>query len=204
MRSKDKIFFISDLNSDLSKEMAAMIGVEESDLPIVQFVEISDDTFIYRYQSEFTEEKMKDFIEKSIKKVLPRFYPSEPIPTENPGPVFKIVGKTFKSEVIDNDQNVMVKFYAPWCQYCVMLKPIYEKVAKSLEGKIKMCEIDGTKNDVEGHPLDRFPIIKLFLATDKNTPILYDGDLTDEALYEFIEDNTGIQPDIPKQRREEL
>ena len=38
-------------------------------------------------------------------------YESEDIPKENNEPVYKIVSKSFKDEVINNDKDVLIKFY---------------------------------------------------------------------------------------------
>ena len=39
-------------------------------------------------------------------------------PKENNGDIFVVVGKTFRKEVIDNNKDVMLVFYAPWCGHC--------------------------------------------------------------------------------------
>ena len=39
-------------------------------------------------------------------------------PKENNGDIFVVVGKTFQKEVIDNNKDVMLVFYAPWCVHC--------------------------------------------------------------------------------------
>ena len=40
---------------------------------------------------------------------------SQPIPENNNGPVFEVVGKNFNELVIKNDKDVLLLFYAPWC-----------------------------------------------------------------------------------------
>lgn len=199
MRSKDYLFFQTDIKGSLGQQIAETFGVDESSLPILQSAELKEETMMYRHEGPITEQSIKEFIEKWEEGSMPRYYTSEPIPAENPGPVYKVVGKSFKKEVIDNTQDVLVKFYAPWCEFCKMLEPIYKKIAEATKDnkQIKFCEIDATKNDIEGYPLEGYPTIKFFPANDKDAAFTYDGDLTEEALAKFIEERTNSKLELP-------
>lgn len=50
------------------------------------------------------------------------------------------------TELINDDQPVLVDFYADWCGPCKMQTPILEKVASELKGKVKVIKIDVDKN----------------------------------------------------------
>ena len=43
---------------------------------------------------------------------------SEPIPEKQEGPVTVIVAHNYQEIVLDNDKDVLVEFYAPWCGHC--------------------------------------------------------------------------------------
>eukprot|EP00829_Urostomides_striatus_P010461 TRINITY_DN2459_c0_g3_i2.p1 TRINITY_DN2459_c0_g3~~TRINITY_DN2459_c0_g3_i2.p1 ORF type:complete len:386 (-),score=112.76 TRINITY_DN2459_c0_g3_i2:14-1171(-) len=104
-------------------------GIEEKDLPIMQIVLMKDkQEERYLYRGPFTGKTMKEFFNDWKKGKAKRFYKSEEIPASNPGPVFKLVGKSFDKEVMGSDKNVLVKFYAPWCKHCKLLAPIYEDI----------------------------------------------------------------------------
>jgi len=60
---------------------------------------------------------------------LEKYFKSEEIPEKNDDAVKVIVGKTFKELVIDNDKDVLLEFYAPWCGHCKALTPKYEEAA---------------------------------------------------------------------------
>lgn len=48
----------------------------------------------------------------------------------------------FETEVIDSSIPIIIDFYADWCGPCQLMKPIFEKVSKSFEGKLKFMKLD--------------------------------------------------------------
>ena len=39
----------------------------------------------------------------------------------------------------------LIEFYAPWCQHCKRLKPTMERLAKELEGFVKVGAVDAKR-----------------------------------------------------------
>ncbi len=56
--------------------------------------------------------------------------------------VIEITNQNFKKEVLQSDIPVLVDFWAPWCQPCLMMAPILEELAEEMEGKIKMGKLN--------------------------------------------------------------
>jgi thioredoxin 1 len=56
--------------------------------------------------------------------------------------VINLTKDTFNSEVIESSLPVLVDFWAPWCQPCVMMAPILEELADSYDGKLKVAKLD--------------------------------------------------------------
>merc|ERR1711968_410856 len=76
---------------------------------------------------------------------------SEEPPAENSGPVKVIVGKTFKSDVVDSGKDVMMEFYAPWCGHYKALEPEYNKLGEEFKdvSSVVIAKMDATANEIE-------------------------------------------------------
>ncbi|PSN17783.1 thiol reductase thioredoxin [filamentous cyanobacterium CCP5] len=56
--------------------------------------------------------------------------------------VAEVTQNTFESEVIQNDQPVLVDFWAPWCGPCRMVAGVVDEVAKDHEGRLKVVKVN--------------------------------------------------------------
>jgi thiol-disulfide isomerase/thioredoxin len=73
-----------------------------------------------------TVDKIRQFLTDYMNHKLEPTLKSEEPPVDLNEPVTVVVGKTFNDLVVNNDNDVLIEFYAPWCQYCQMLAPIWE------------------------------------------------------------------------------
>ncbi|CAG9766876.1 unnamed protein product [Ceutorhynchus assimilis] len=133
--------------------------------------------------------------------------PIQPIPVSNPAPVeqwtsdpaiIKLNDSNFKTELQQN-QFVLVMFYAPWCGHCNKMKPEYVTAAQQLEAEgLKKClaVIDCTENPqtMQTYEIQGFPTIKLF----KNGKFIteYTGKRTTEAIKTFIKQYHGPKDEL--------
>lgn len=65
---------------------------------------------------------------------------------------------------IKNGEKVIVEFWGTWCQPCLAMKPIFEKVSKENTSKIQMytMDIDLNKEIAIGFGIRSIPTIKVF------------------------------------------
>ena len=157
-----------------------------------------------------------DFAEKFLKGKLQHYKLSEEIPKMQRGYMREIVGITFDKEIFYNHQHVLVLFYHPYKAplfqsamdfmenfarklrekeikvYCNKMrdkegKDINKKVL--INWKINVGMLDLSRNDPDLHTINYgdLPCIQLFLEEDKNHPIRFEGELTDDNLINFME-----------------
>lgn len=139
---------------------------------------------------KFVDDFVAGKIEPSVK--------SEPIPEKQEGPVTVVVAKNYQDVVIDNEKDVLLEFYAPWCGHCKALAPKYDELAelfKSHGDKVVIAKVDATANDVPDE-IQGFPTIKLFRSGAKDEPVDYAGSRTVEDLANFIRDNGSHHIDV--------
>jgi thiol-disulfide isomerase/thioredoxin len=49
-------------------------------------------------------------------------------------------------QITESKAPWFIKFYAPWCGHCKHLNPIWEKLAKRLNGKVRLGEVNCEDN----------------------------------------------------------
>eukprot|EP00826_Nyctotherus_ovalis_P008133 TRINITY_DN1209_c0_g1_i10.p1 TRINITY_DN1209_c0_g1~~TRINITY_DN1209_c0_g1_i10.p1 ORF type:complete len:507 (+),score=189.63 TRINITY_DN1209_c0_g1_i10:48-1523(+) len=193
-RKSDKYMFMTcTKDNDWGKRYFSFFGVEESDAPLIEIVENKGRTNRYRHEGKLNVDDISKFIDDFEAKKIEKFIKSEPVPGagENPGPVYKVVAKTFNDLVINNDDDVFVKFYAPWCGHCKSLAPIFVELGEALKGykKVRLVEIDATKNDIEGVKVNSYPTLYLYQAGKKKSPKKFEGNRTLEEMKKYLEEN---------------
>mmetsp|Transcript_51418 Transcript_51418/g.122422 ORF Transcript_51418/g.122422 Transcript_51418/m.122422 type:complete len:694 (+) Transcript_51418:49-2130(+) len=124
---------------------------------------------------------------------------------EADSPVIQLTEADFDAKVMEtSDALWLIEFYAPWCGHCKQLAPIYEKVAKNLNGMVKVAAVDcdenkalATKLGVRGYPsIKVFPVEKSFNPYTKKhakVPTDYAGPRTAKGMVDSV---LALLPDL--------
>jgi len=111
---------------------------------------------------------------------------------EKEGDVLVLTTSTF-DEVVNNNDIVLVEFYAPWCGHCKKLTPEYAAAATRLlknDPPVLLAKVDCT---VETELQSRFgvsgyPTLKIFR---KGTPTEYSGPRETAGIVSYMEKQSG-------------
>jgi len=129
-----------------------------------------------------------EFVEAALKDQYQTFLKSEPVPQNQQGPLYTLVGKNFESEVNDATKDYFVEFYAPWCGHCKKLAPIWEELAETFEGveHVKIGKIDATANNLPKNVAVRgYPTLIFFPANNK-AGVTYSGERDLPSMTKFV------------------
>ena len=56
--------------------------------------------------------------------------------------IIELTKENFDQEVLQSDLPILVDFWAPWCQPCLMMIPILEQIAEELDGKLRIGKLN--------------------------------------------------------------
>ena len=184
---------MTEIKEGMGMRVAEYIGVKKENLPSVRIIDTRKDIKTYIMEGDINEKNILDFIDGWEKGKLKRHLKTQDEPKENNGDILVVVGKSFQKEVIDNDKDVLLVFYAPWCGHCKQLLPKYEEVAKKLKAKnpkIVLAKMDATENEVESVTVTGFPTIKFYPGNKKNDkPLDFTGERSVDGIIKFLQTN---------------
>jgi thioredoxin 1 len=80
------------------------------------------------------------------------------------GAVQEINDTTFKTEVIESQQPVLVDFWAPWCGPCRQIAPVVEQLAGENAGSVKVVKlnVDDAPQAAQSYGVSSIPTLMVF------------------------------------------
>lgn len=189
----DLVVTYCDLSSPANTRLSEYIGISPSEMPL-SFILKSTDEAVEKFKgsSNLSEEALVDLVERWKRGELKPHLKSAVAP-EDPydGPVRILVGTNFAEVVYDTTKDVLVEFYAPWCGHCKTLLPEFEKAAEFLQDNynIILAKVDSTENEIEGHPVTSYPVVKFF-PKDNKAGVSFDGTRDFQGIIDYIKKKT--------------
>jgi thioredoxin 1 len=76
----------------------------------------------------------------------------------------KVTDSSFKQDVLQSSEPVVVDLWAEWCGPCRMIAPALEEIAGELQGKVKVVKlnIDENPNVTTEYGVQSIPTLLLF------------------------------------------
>merc|ERR1712159_618718 len=115
-------------------QITEYFGVSKDDMPALRLIDMREAGMKkYIYDKPVVDEaSLESFVEDFKENRLRPTLKSEDQPAEDEGAVKTVVAKTWQKIVWEDDKDVLVEFYAPWCGHCKELAPKYEALATKL------------------------------------------------------------------------
>lgn len=171
-------------------------------------VETGPDTEEVVKEAEKTEAADKKVAEKEttaspaavstpVKVAQPTPAKAKPSSTANPsGIVEPLTAENFQSVVTNTLDPWFIKFYAPWCHHCQDLAPVWANMARQMNGKLNVGEVncDIEKKLCKEAGVRGYPTMLFFRGGER---IEYDGMRGLGDLLDYAEKATAIGSGVP-------
>uniref|UniRef100_A0A4X2LM99 protein disulfide-isomerase n=1 Tax=Vombatus ursinus TaxID=29139 RepID=A0A4X2LM99_VOMUR len=184
------LFIIIDIDRSDNKNTLNYFDLKEEECPTMRLISMGSDMTKHKPDSdELTPEKIKEFCEQFLEGKFNSHPVSQNVPDDwDKDPVKVLVAKNFEKVAFDENTNVFVNFYAPWCPQCRKLAPIWDKLGEAYKDNknIIIAKIDSSINEVESVIVHSFPTLKYFPAGHNPKIIEYHGARTLESFKNFL------------------
>lgn len=192
---KGKALFVNVPSTE--NRVMEFFGITAEQLPLLILADMGNETGLkkFPYNGDITSEGVSAHLANFFSGSLKPHLKSEEVTAEDTaGPVTILKGSSFDDLVVNNEKDVLVEFYAPWCGHCKKLSPIWDDLGAEYESNsnIVIAKMDATANeiDVPGVAVKGFPTIIFFPAGDKANPRKYEGGRELEDFIGFLEENS--------------
>lgn len=152
--------------------------------------------YIYPLNETITKDGVLQFVEKFIKGEVKSTLMSAPVPeVEVEEGLTTFVG-TSLPKYMSGDKDLLVFFFAPWCQHCKNFEPFYAQLAKQMEdAEVVIGKFDLTKNNYDYDKFTVQGIPTVYFVPAGKQPILYGGNRTFEGIKEFVTSHLTVPYD---------
>ncbi|KAI1896090.1 hypothetical protein AGOR_G00091220 [Albula goreensis] len=189
------LFVFIDTDEHRNGRILEYFRVRDVEAPVVRMVNLTNNVQYQIQSEEITSEIVTAFCQTYLDgKAKPKLQ-SEPVPEDwDKKPVKELVGSNFEKVGFNEERNVFIMFYAPWCKKCEEFFQLWEKLGKVYEKheSVVIAKIDATANDINILLQQRYPALMFFPAVFSEKVLPYLGERTLEALVEFVENQVEL------------
>lgn len=100
--------------------------------------------------------------------------PKPSLPPNPKGISVPLTAETFQKHVTTSQDSWFIKFYVPWCSHCQHLAPTWAEMAKEMEGKLNIGEVNCEQNSrlCKDAKVGAYPTIYFFRGGER---VEYEG-----------------------------
>ena len=209
MENKGEIHFVtSDLTEINSEPFAHMFGIHAKNTPMAAIINFGPNSFIKHRLSNISQESLSVFLAEFKANTLPLYYKAEALPTNQEGPLLKLVRDNFNSLIINSDNHSVVAFINDSCTYCEEAIEACKEAKKhrNKNAKVDFGVFNIDRNDLFDNSVDlrKLPAIYLYKKGSKHTPLVYDSLREWDILIDFVNRSTGeplFENEMPEEVR---
>ena len=145
--------------------------------------------------------EVEELVEDFVNGVAEPIIKSEEVPTEQNSNVYKLVAKTHDDIILNNDKDVIVRYYAPFDIRNKRGSEDFHKVAdifasdEELKSKVLFADINMQANDIASFAIYSYPTIILYPSNNDSTPITLSGSKTPAQILKFLKRNGSHHAD---------
>lgn len=122
---KGKVLFVSVVASADTQRVLDYFDIKDNQLPLIILADMNPAggsmkkyPFTGAIEEEAVTSFFTDYFDGKLKPVLKS---EEPVAADTAGDVVVVKGKSFNEIIIDNNKDIFLEFYAPWCGHCKSL-----------------------------------------------------------------------------------
>lgn len=165
------IFVVSGTESGIQKRLAEFSLVEAAMTPTIRIMHPGQEMrkFVYQHAIEdITVSSIKTFVDDFNSDKIKPHLKSE-AEQEQYGYLTTLVGTNYDAWVKDSTKDVFVMIYAPWCNHCMQLTPVWEELAQFVgdNDDLVIARFNAASNEVEGLRTPSFPSLRFYPRENK-------------------------------------
>lgn len=208
-------FVLSGSSERAENRLLNELMISEVTKPIMRIIQFKHNMYApYKYKPSsddilITEETISSFIDGYFTNPTAYFYrkSEKMLPDDiNQGYVKIIVADSYDDVIFNNDNHVMVLYYASWCGYCRKFEPIYREIGKRLniysrkhkdyKKDLIWGKIDSVNNDIYNLEIVEYPTLYLYVKSKKDKPIKYNKARNILSIMTWVKEQTNINIDV--------